>query len=201
MKMRTTKLLLLLSLIITIGVINTSCVSKKKYNAEVSTANANAATAANYEALNKQLNAALSKDQALINSQQIQITQMQNQLKVTLVNSVVFGEGSATLSTAGKATLASIAPTLSKLSGQQIVVEGFTDNLPLEGELKAKYTNNLGLSSARADNVANYLTSKGVPQNIISAQGFGEENPVAPNDNAADRAKNRRVEIIIKAAN
>ena len=191
--MKSTKLFLLLGFLSVIT-FSTSCVSKKKYNAEVS-------TAANYEALNNQLNAALAKDQALINSQQIQITQMQNQLKVTLVNSVVFAEGSSTISAAGKATLASIASTLSNLSGQQIVVDGYTDNLPVEGQLKTKYTNNLGLSSARADNVATYLTSKGVPSNIISAQGFGEQSPVASNDNAADRAKNRRVEIIIKAAN
>lgn len=190
--MKTTKPLLLLVLFSVI-LVTSSCVSKKKYNAEVSTAN-------NYAALNSQLNAALSKDQALINSQQIQITQMQNQLKVTLVNEVVFSEGSATLSNSGKATLASIAPALSKLSGQQIVVQGFTDNEPIVGELKAKYPTNLALSSARADNVATYLTSKGVPSSIISAQGFGEQQPVAPNDNAADRAKNRRVEIIIKAA-
>lgn len=198
--MKTTKFFLSLGLIL-IVLIGSSCVSKKKYNAEVSTANAATTKANDYAALNKQLNAALSKDQSLINSQQIQITQLQNQLKVTLVNSVVFAEGSATLSAAGKATLTSIAPTLAKLSGQQIVVDGYTDNLPLEGELKTKYTNNLGLSSARADNVATFLTSKGVPSNIISAQGFGEQNPVAPNDNAVDRSKNRRVEIVIKAAN
>lgn len=190
MKTKTNIIFLCLSAVILLG---TSCVSKKKYTAEVNTAN-------NYAALNQQLNAALSKDQALINNQQIQITQLENQLKVTLVNGVVFSEGSATLSTAGKATLASIAPTLAKLSGQQIVVQGFTDNLPLEGELKAKYSNNLGLSSARADNVSNYLTSKGVPSSVVSAQGFGEQQPVAPNDNASDRAKNRRVEIIIKAS-
>jgi chemotaxis protein MotB len=171
-----------------------SCVSKKKYNTEVTAVN-------NYAELNQQLATALANDQELINSQQIQISQMQDQLKVTLVNGVVFSEGGTTISSKGKATLASIAPTLAKLKGQQVVVNGYTDTLPLEGELKAKYTNNLGLSSARADNVATYLTSKGVPSTIISAQGFGEQQPVASNDNAAGRDKNRRVEIVIKAAN
>lgn len=170
------------------------CVSKKKYNTEVAAVN-------NYAELNQQLATALANDQELINSQQIQISQMQNQLKVTLVDGVVFSEGGTAISSKGKATLASIAPALAKLKGQQIVVNGYTDNLPLEGELKARYTNNLGLSSARADNVATYLTSKGVPSAIISAQGFGEQSPVASNDNAADRAKNRRVEIVVKAAN
>lgn len=188
-----TKVCILLIGFIAVASVATSCVSKKKYNTEVTTAN-------NYAALNQQLTAALSKDQAQLDNDQIQITQLQDQLKVTLVNEIMFPEGGYQLSAAGKATLASIAPTLSGLTGQQIIVQGFTDNVPIGGELKAKYPTNLALSSARADNVATYLTSKGVPSNMISAQGFGEQRPVAANDTPADRAKNRRVEIIIKAA-
>ena len=45
-----------------------------------------------------------------------------------------------------------------------------------------------------------FLVSKGVPQNIIAAQGFGGARPVASNDTAQGRAKNRRVEIVIAAA-
>ena len=177
-----------------VSLLVTSCVSKKKYNTEVVAVN-------NYAELNQQLATALKNDQALINSQQIQISQLQDQLKVTLVDGIVFSEGGTEISSKGKATLSSIAPTLAKLKGQQIVVNGYTDTLPLEGELRAKYTNNLGLSSARADNVATYLTSKGVSSATISAQGFGEQQPVASNDDTDGRSKNRRVEIIIKAAN
>jgi chemotaxis protein MotB len=96
--------------------------------------------------------------------------------------------------------LAKIAPTLASLQGQQIVVQGFTDNVPIGPELRARFPSNLELSSARADDVARYLTQKGVPASTISAQGFGEERPVASNGTAEGRAKNRRVEIVIKAA-
>ena len=72
--------------------------------------------------------------------------------------------------------------------------------MPIGPELKARFPSNLELSSARADAVVRYLVSKGVPQNIISAQGFGESRPVASNDTAQGQAKNRRVEIVITAA-
>ena len=66
--------------------------------------------------------------------------------------------------------------------------------------LKARFPSNLELSSARADAVARYLVSKGVPQNTVSAQGFGDARPVAGNDTPQGKAKNRRVEIVIAAA-
>lgn len=191
---------LLLPVLLVIILMETSCVSKKAYQTQVTKANTDSVKASNYAALNQQLTAALSKDQAQIDNQKIQITQLQNQLKITLVNEVVFSEGGYTLNTSGEATLASIAPTLAALSGQQIVVQGFTDNEPIIGELKLKYPTNLDLSTARANNVTQYLISKGVPATIISSQGFGEERPVATNDTEAGRAKNRRVEIVIKAA-
>lgn len=162
------------------------CVSKQSYNTEVKTADT-------YAALNTKLSSELSSDQA-------QITQLQNQLKVTMVNDILFPEGGWTLHATGEETLGKIAPTLSNLPGQQVIVQGFTDNVPIGGTLKVRFPSNLELSSARADNVVRYLTSKGVPPATISAQGFGEARPVASNDTAQGKAKNRRVEIVISAA-
>jgi len=168
------------------AVLAAGCVTKQTYNTEVQKADT-------YSALNTKLSGELSSDQA-------QITQLQNQLKVTLVNELLFPEGGWTLDAKGEAALAKIAPTLAGLQGQQVVVEGFTDNEPIGPALRARFPSNLELSSARADAVVRYLVSKGVPQNIISAQGFGESRPVAGNDTAQGRAKNRRVEIVITAA-
>jgi len=162
------------------------CVSQQSYNTEVQKANT-------YAALDKQLSTELSSDQA-------QITQLQDQLKVTMVNEILFPEGGWTLSAKGEQTLGKIAPTLSNLPGQQIIVQGFTDNVPIGPELRSRFPSNVALSSARADDVVRFLTSKGVPPNSISAQGFGESRPVASNDTPQGRAKNRRVEIVIAAA-
>jgi chemotaxis protein MotB len=175
-----------LSLVLCAALLATGCVSESTYKAEVQTAN-------NYSALNQQLSAQLRGDQA-------EIVEMQDQLKVTLIDSILFPEGDWKLHATGERVLAKIAPTLASLQGQQIVVQGFTDNVPIGPELRARFPSNLELSSARADDVARYLTQKGVPASTISAQGFGEERPVASNGTAEGRAKNRRVEIVIKAA-
>lgn len=162
------------------------CVSEKTYKQEQATAN-------NYAALNATLTQELGADNAKIET-------LQDQLKVTIANSVLFPEGGYQLSAAGKATLTKVAPTLANLPGQQIVVQGFTDNVPIGPELKARFPSNLELSTARADNVVEFLEKNGVPNTAISAQGFGEERPVAGNDTPQGRAQNRRVEIIIKSA-
>ena len=162
------------------------CVSQNTYDKE-------AQLAAEYTALNQKLSRELSGDRA-------EITQLKNELKVTMVNEILFPEGGWRLSPKGEQTLEKIAPTLSNLQGKQIVVQGFTDNEPIGPALKSQFPSNLELSSARADNVARFLTSKGVPQNSISAQGFGDARPVADNSTAQGRAKNRRVEIVITAA-
>ena len=100
----------------------------------------------------------------------------------------------------GKATLAKRIPTLTGVQNQRIVVEGFTDNLPIGPELRNRFPSNWELSAARATGVVRYLVAQGVNPNTISAQGFGDSQPVAPNDTAQGRAKNRRVEIVIMAA-
>jgi chemotaxis protein MotB len=169
------------------AVVAAGCVTKQTYNTEVQKADT-------YAALNQKLSGELSSDQA-------QITQMQNELKVTMVNEILFPEGGWTLSPKGEEALGKIAPTLANLPGQQIIVQGFTDNEPIGPGLRGRFPSNLELSSARADNVARFLTSKGVPPNSISAQGFGDARPVASNSTPQGKAKNRRVEIVIAAAN
>ncbi len=70
-------------------------------------------------------------------------------------------------------------------------INGHTDDVGAE-------ENNLVLSEKRASAVRNYLENKGVEANRLTAQGFGESQPVAPNTSAANRAKNRRVEFVVK---
>jgi hypothetical protein len=61
----------------------------------------------------------------------------------------------------------------------------------------AGISNNLDLSCKRAASVVVYLVSKGVKPSLLSAQCFGETHPVAPNDTADGKAKNRRVDITL----
>jgi chemotaxis protein MotB len=91
-----------------------------------------------------------------------------------------------------------MVPTLAGLQHTKIVVGGYTDTTPVGAGLRRMgVSDNLDLSSKRAASVVNYLIAKGVNPNLISAQGFGDTHPVAPNDTPDGRAKNRRVDITL----
>lgn len=100
---------------------------------------------------------------------------------------VAFNAGQATLTSAGKKELDKISATLkSKYSGNSIRVEGYTDSDPIK---KSKWASNEALSLARAQAVAQYLTSKGISSNRVDSVGMGSANP------KSTKAASRRVEI------
>jgi chemotaxis protein MotB len=65
---------------------------------------------------------------------------------------------------------------------------------------RAGIKDNIDLSSKRADAVVAYFGSQGINPNILSAKGFGDTHPVTSNDTPDSRAKNRRIEIVLKGA-
>ena len=72
------------------------------------------------------------------------------------------------------------------------------DNVPIgPGLMREGITSNLVLSQKRADSVMQFMISRGVNASLVSAQGFGEKDPVASNDTPEGRAKNRRVELTV----
>jgi len=163
-----------------------ACVSPTKYNDQV-------LKSSTYQQLDEQLKAELAGDQA-------QIEQLQNLVKLTLANGILFAEGGWELNETGKATLTKLAPALKSLTGQRIVIKGFTDSVPIGAALRERFPSNIELSKARADSVADLLKAQGVPANLITTVGQGQAHPVASNDTAEGRAKNRRVEIDIVEA-
>lgn len=91
-----------------------------------------------------------------------------------------------------------IVPILSSLHNTRIVVSGYTDNTPVGPQLQQMgVANNLDLSTRRATSVVNYLQAHGVNPSLLSAQGFGDANPVVSNDTPQGRARNRRVDITL----
>ena len=136
--------------------------------------------------------------QAALNTDQAQIVLLEGKLKVTMVDQVLFSEGGFRLNSQAKAVLGKLVPTLSGLQQTKIIVDGYTDNVPIGPGLKREgISSNLELSSRRADVVVEYLVQQGVNQNLISAQGFGESHPVASNDRPEGRARNRRIEVTL----
>jgi chemotaxis protein MotB len=167
------------------------CVTDSAYKQEEQKANALAAQGATYQKLDAQL-------QSEVKADQVQIQQLQDQLKVTIVNEILFPEGGWELNRAGEQTLDKIVPTLKTLEHQRIEVDGYTDNVPIGPELKSRFPSNWELSTARATDVVRYLASKGVNSNLLSATGFGDTHPVASNETPQGRAKNRRIELVLK---
>jgi chemotaxis protein MotB len=114
-------------------------------------------------------------------------------VQITLKDVVLYDTGSAVLKPEGVQILNGLIPFLKSVSNP-IAVEGHTDNVPIRN---APYPSNWELSQARAVNVVHYLANEGVDERRMSATGYGEWHPLVPNDNAADRQINRRVNIVI----
>ena len=97
----------------------------------------------------------------------------------------------------GRATLDKIVGSLQQASGKRIVIEGYTDNTPIGAGLRARYPSNWELSTARACDVVRYLQAQGIDPTRLEAAGFGEYQPVAQNDTASGRSRNRRIDIFL----
>lgn len=119
-------------------------------------------------------------------------------LVLNLPTSLTFSSGSATLNSKGQSGLKAVASALkSDYAGKTFWVEGHTDNDPLV-KTKDKWKTNLRLSVERAMAVADYLTMEvGIDSDAVRIAGHGPYDPNVPNTNAANKAKNRRVEILI----
>ena len=113
---------------------------------------------------------------------------------IRVLDKAFFDTGKADLKDAARAALMKIAPIL-KASHNQIMIEGHTDNVPIN---TTEFTSNWELSVRRATEVVRYLVETyGFPPGRISASGYAEYRPVAPNDTGENRALNRRIEIIL----
>ncbi|MBN2467895.1 MAG: OmpA family protein, partial [Deltaproteobacteria bacterium] len=126
-------------------------------------------------------------------NQKIDFSLSDKGLVMTMADSILFDLGEAKISFDALPFLDSVASIISG-SALPIRIEGHTDNVPIHTEL---FPSNWELSTARAVNVLRYLVEKEkIPADRVSAIGYGEFQPLFPNDTAEHRAKNRRVEIV-----
>lgn len=133
--------------------------------------------------------------------QQLAASSQHGMIKYTISSRLLFPSGSWTISARGKAILAKLAGKLAAHQHRMLLVNGYTDNVPVGAQLKQEgIASNLQLSQKRADAVKNYLISQGVAPSMITAHGYGAADPVASNATPAGRAKNRRVEIELEPA-
>jgi chemotaxis protein MotB len=157
------------------------CVSQKKYDT----------LDAEYQQLNQTMSAEVAANQ-------MQITRLQNAIKVTVNNELLFPSGDWQMPAEAQQTIGKIVPILAPKQQAKIQVNGYTDNVPIgPGLMRQGITSNLELSQKRADNVMQFMIARGVNPRLVSAQGFGEKDPVASNDTPQGQAQNRRVELTL----
>jgi chemotaxis protein MotB len=115
-------------------------------------------------------------------------------LVVHIMDQALFNEGSAKLQPKAREILDQISQTIALLPNH-IRVEGHTDDRPINTPI---YPSNWELSSARATEVVRYFTNDhAISPDKISALGYGQYRPVVPNNSIENRARNRRVDIVI----
>jgi len=115
---------------------------------------------------------------------------------VSLAEQLLFGSGSIEVDKKGVGALQQLAKALKDQKDIHVMIEGHTDNVQISK--KSQYMeDNWDLSVMRATQITRILTKAGMSPNQITAAGKGEFTPVAPNDNAANKQKNRRTEIIV----
>jgi len=169
-------------------VLLSACVSQSRYDE----------LQAQYQQAQQQ-NSALSSQVA---AQKAQLCRLQGAIKYTVNSDLLFPSGSWEMREQGKQIIANMAAKLAPTQQNHILVSGYTDNAPIGRALERQgVTSNEILSQKRAESVMAFLVSQGVKPDLISAKGFGDADPVAPNDTAQGRSQNRRVELSLPGSN
>lgn len=125
---------------------------------------------------------------------QLQVRQYKDMLTVEVAEQLFFDSGKAALKDSGKEVLKKVGEALNGYEDKIIRVVGHTDNVPIA---TSQFPSNWELSVARATTVVRFLQGSGIPPERMAASGRGEYSPIAPNDDADGRRKNRRIEITL----
>src|SRR5438094_4203520 len=128
---------------------------------------------------------------------QLQVRQYKDMLTVDVAEQLFFDSGRANLKDTGKAVLKKVGEALKGYDDKVIRIVGHTDNVPITKSLRKVFPSNWELSVARATTVVRYLQEVGIPPERMVASGRAEYQPIALNDTAEGRKKNRRLEITL----
>lgn len=140
----------------------------------------------------------LEGSQRQIADAQAQIQRLAGAIRYTYSSDTLFTPGSWELSARGQQVIAQLAAQHAVDQRLKLVINGFTDSTPLTAELRRRnIASNTELSQKRAETVMQFMIAQGVKPELVSAQGFGEDGAIAPNESPQGRAQNRRIEITV----
>ena len=125
---------------------------------------------------------------------QVDVIRQEGGISLRIGSEILFPSGTAELSNDGLAQLEQLAPLLAR-NDFQVVVAGHTDNRPIRS---SRYPSNWELSAARAGSVVRAFLTEGIEPERLQATGFADTRPLARNDTARGRERNRRVELVLR---
>jgi chemotaxis protein MotB len=127
----------------------------------------------------------------------IEVLMNDDAVRFRISSEILFESGAAQFAAAGQPVLDKLIPLLNADPSLRLVVEGHTDNQPIQTE---RFPSNWELSTGRAAAVARYLIEHGIAPQRVQASGFADTRPLGSRDNPVDRVHNRRVELTMERA-
>ena len=144
----------------------------------------------------RNLKDAISKALTDFEGKGLTVEQRDGKVYVSLENKLLFASGSWTVGDNGKTAVAKLGKVLSKNPNISVLIEGHTDDVPYSGN--GNLQGNWDLSAKRATAIVKILReNKKIDPKTLTAAGRGEFAPIAPNDTAENKAKNRRIEVVL----
>lgn len=128
------------------------------------------------------------------NSIEVQVNQRSVSFRIS--SELLFSSGEAMLTAEGQKVMDQLLPVLNRVPDYTIIVEGHTDNVPIQ---TARFPSNWELAAGRAASVVRHLQNRGMNPTRLRASGYADTHPLASNASPEGRAANRRVEITLEA--
>ena len=153
---------------------------------------------ADKEAAMNKLKESLSKALNAFEGKGLSVEHRNGKVYVSMENKLLFESGSWTVGTEGKKAVKALGNVLAENPEISVLIEGHTDNDKIVGTIGGGIENNWDLSTKRATAIVNILSeNKGIDKKNLTAAGRSEFAPLAGNETAEGKAKNRRIEIIL----
>lgn len=145
------------------------------------------------EARNAEYRSVMDKLRRMIDAGTLQVKPRAGRLIVQMSSDVLFPPGGARIKPAAREAITQLADTIKQFPDRKFEVVGHSDSTPMHSD---RFPSNWELSTQRAVEVVRLMTEAGVPPEMISAAGYAEFDPIAPNDTEDNKKMNRRVEVV-----
>ena len=147
------------------------------------------------DSLNQVLTNKLTRSLSRTEANDVDVQVIKGVVYISLADNMLYKSGSYEINDRAAETLSKIAKIITDYKDYEVLIEGNTDNVPVN---QKNIRNNWDLSALRASSVVQALQTRyGVDPKRLTAAGRGEYNPVASNDSAVGKQRNRRTQIII----